>query len=79
MRKKLLIISVFIFLTSLPVLKAADIKGRVLLSPKGEPYTHGAILLQPLGGENRIKASIDPEGHKCLRRNGHSERRISQS
>jgi len=62
-KKKLLIISVFIFLTSLPALKAADIKGRVLLSPKGEPYTHGAILLQPLGGENRIKASIDAEGN----------------
>ncbi|GAG81780.1 unnamed protein product, partial [marine sediment metagenome] len=30
---------------SLSTLKAADIKGKVILSPKGKPYTEGIVLL----------------------------------
>lgn len=63
MRKKTIAITfLLIFLMSLPTLKAADIKGKVILSPKGKPYTHGAILLEPLGTEKRIEAKINKQG-----------------
>jgi AGCS family alanine or glycine:cation symporter len=62
-KKTLAIIFFFLCLMSLSTLKAADIKGKVILSPKGKPYTHGAILLEPLGTEKRIEAKIDKQGN----------------
>lgn len=61
------IILLFIFISSLNTLNAADIKGKVILSPKEKPYTHGSILLMPLGGEKYIKTTIDPHGNFIYR------------
>jgi len=46
---------------------AADIKGRVLLSPKAKPYTHGNILLMALGEDKYLKTTIDPQGNFLYR------------
>lgn len=62
--------AIFLFFTciiSLSTLNAADIKGKVTLSPKGKPYTHGFILLMPLGVEKYIKTTIDPQGNFIYR------------
>ncbi|MBA7492350.1 hypothetical protein ES702_02900 [subsurface metagenome] len=62
--------AIFLFftcITSLSTLNAADIKGKVTLSPKGKPYTHGFILLMPLGVEKYIKTTIDPQGNFIYR------------
>ena len=64
MKKKvfaIIFISALVF--SLSTLYAADIKGKVSLSPEGKPYTHGDILLTPLGTEEYIKAEIDDQGN----------------
>jgi len=61
------IIFLFIFIFSLNTLNAADIKGKVVLSPKEKPYTHGFILLMPLGAEKYIKTTIDPQGNFIYR------------
>ncbi len=61
------IILLFIFISSLNTLNAADIKGKVILSAKEKPYTHGSILLMPLGGEKYIKTTIDPQGNFIYR------------
>ena len=63
MKKKafaIIFISALVF--SLSTLYAADIKGKVSLSPEGKPYTHGDILLTPLGTEEYMKAEIDDQG-----------------
>ena len=64
MKKK---IFVFIFATVLLVgfqsLEAADIKGKISLLPKGDPYSQGYILLRTVGEENYLKTEIDPEGY----------------
>ena len=64
MKKK---VSVLIFLLSfisgLSTLNAADIKGKVTLSPEGKPYTRGLILLQAIGGEEYREAKIDEQGN----------------
>ena len=62
-KKTLAIIFLFTCLVSLSNLKAAEIKGKVTLLPKGTPYTRGAILLQPLGTEEYTKATIDKQGN----------------
>ena len=62
-KKTLAIIFLFTCLVSLSNLKAAEIKGKVILSPKGTPYTHGAILIQPLGTEEYTKSTIDKQGN----------------
>lgn len=68
MKKNLtVIILVFLLITTLTYLNAADINGKVILSPKGKPYTHGAILLMPLGAEKYIKTTIDPQGNFIYR------------
>ena len=64
MKKKMfaiIFISALVF--SLSTLYAADIKGKVSLSPEGKPYTHGDILLTPVGTEEYIKAEIDNQGN----------------
>jgi len=64
MIRKLSAIILFIgFITSFSLLSAADIKGKVILAPKGKPYSHGLILLMPLGEEKYIKTTIDPQGN----------------
>ena len=64
MRKKLLAtVLVFSFVCGLSVLDAAEIKGKVTLSPKGKPYTKGSVLLKVLGEEKYEKAEIGPEGN----------------
>jgi len=62
-KKTLAILFVLTCLISFSTLRAADIKGKVRLSKDGEPYSHGSILLEPLGVEKRIKAEIDKEGN----------------
>ncbi len=52
-----------IFLSGSASLNAADIKGKVTLSPEGKPYAHGNMLLMPVGEEKYTKAEIDPEGN----------------
>jgi AGCS family alanine or glycine:cation symporter len=61
-----------LFLLSLTILlsgyisgsvNAAEIKGKVTLSPKGTPYAHGNMLLMPIGEEVYTKAEIDEEGN----------------
>ncbi len=64
MNKRLIIIlclSVIIF--GLADLKAAEIKGKVTLSPEGKPYVHGNMLLMLVGEETYTKAEIDAEGN----------------
>jgi len=64
MKKRIVfLLSLMIFLSGYVSLNAADIKGKVTLSPKGEPYAHGNILLMPLGEELFTKAEIDAEGN----------------
>jgi AGCS family alanine or glycine:cation symporter len=62
--RKNIAVSVFLCtsLLSLLPLNAAEIKGKITLSPQGKPYTHGNMLLMPLGEEKYTKAEIDPEG-----------------
>lgn len=64
MKKKIFVfIFVFVLLLGFQSLEAADIKGKISLLPKGDPYTQGFILLRSAGEENYIKAEIDPEGY----------------
>jgi len=64
MKKRLFIIlSLMILLSGYASLNAADIKGKVTLSPKGNPYSHGNMLLIPIGEEIYTKAEIDAEGN----------------
>jgi len=68
MRKKTIAITfLFIFLMSLSTLKAADIKGKVILSPKGKPYTEGIILLKPLEEERFAETKLDLQGNFIYR------------
>lgn len=68
MTKKISAIILFLtFIASSLNLNAADIKGKVILSPKGKPYTHGSILLMPLGEEKYIKTTINPQGNFIYR------------
>ena len=64
MKKK---IFVFIFVSALLIgfqsLEAADVKGKITLLPKGNPYTQGFILLRSAGEESYVKTEIDPEGY----------------
>jgi AGCS family alanine or glycine:cation symporter len=62
-KKTLAIIFFFLCLTSLQTLDAADIKGKVILSPKGEPYTQGIVLLRPLEEEYFTETALDLEGN----------------
>ncbi len=64
MKKRLVFFLCLITLLSGYVsLNAAEIKGKVTLSPKGEAYVHGNMLLMPLGEEIYTKAEIDSEGN----------------
>ncbi len=68
MIKKLAAIILFFgLITSFSLLSAADIKGQVRLAPKAKPYSHGSILLLPLGEEKYIKTTIDPQGNFIYR------------
>ncbi|MQY61303.1 hypothetical protein GH153_05660 [bacterium] len=62
-KKTLTIIFFFLCLMSLSTLKAADIKGKVILSPKGKPYTEGIVLLKPLEEKYFSEAALDLEGN----------------
>ena len=64
MKKRLFVlIFLMMFLSGIVSLNAAVIKGKVTLSPKGDPYVHGNMLLMPLGEEQYTKAEIDAEGN----------------
>jgi len=69
MKKKALLILIvpLILLSGTPALHGADIEGKVTLSPKGTPYSHGNILLMSRGAENYIKTTIDPRGNFIYR------------
>ena len=64
MKKRLFfLLSLTILLSGYVSLNAAEIKGKVTISPKGKPYSHGNMLLMPLGEEAFTKAEIDKEGN----------------
>jgi AGCS family alanine or glycine:cation symporter len=64
MKKRLFcLLFLTILLSGFVSLNAAEIKGKVTLSPKGKPYSYGNMLLMPLGEEAYIKAEIDKEGN----------------
>jgi len=64
MKKKIFVfIFVSVLLTGVQSLQAAEIKGKVSLLPKGDPYSQGFILLRTVGEENYIRTEIDPEGY----------------
>ncbi|NIN91743.1 amino acid carrier protein, partial [bacterium] len=68
MKKKALAIVFFsLCLMSLSALNAADIKGKVILSPKGIPYTQGIVLLKPLEEEYFTETALDLEGNFTYR------------
>lgn len=64
MKKRLFIIlCVSAILFGLTHLEAAEIKGKVTLSPEGKPYVHGNMLLMLVGEDKFTRAEIDPEGN----------------
>ena len=64
MKKKLSVILFILFLISgLSSLNAAEIKGQVNETAKGEPYAHGSVLLEPIGTEFRFESKIDKQGN----------------
>jgi len=64
MKKKfIVIIYMFLLLSGFSFLNATEIKGKVTDAAKGKPYTHGSVLLEPLGTENRLESEIDEEGN----------------
>jgi AGCS family alanine or glycine:cation symporter len=69
MKKKALLILIvpLILLSGTPALHGADIEGKVILLPKGTPYSHGNILLMSRGAKNYIKTTIDPQGNFIYR------------
>lgn len=66
-KKTFAVIFLFTCLMSLSTLKAADIKGKVILSPKGKPYTEGIILLKPLEEEHFTETKLDLQGNFIYR------------
>ncbi len=62
-KKTLAIFFLSSFLISVSTLNAADIKGKVILAHKGKLYSHGDILLTPLGAEEYIIAKIESDGN----------------
>lgn len=66
-KKTLAIIFLLICLISLSNLKAAEIKGKVVLAPQGTPYTEGNILLKELGEEYFTETILDPQGNFIYR------------
>jgi len=67
MKKKLFVfIIVSVLLIGFQSLNAAEIKGKISLLPKGNPYTQGTILLRTVGEDNYLKTDIDPEGYYSL-------------
>lgn len=51
------------FALGMSSLNAADIHGRVTLSPRGIPYTKGSILVRPITEDVFIKSDIDKDGN----------------
>ncbi|MFC2168886.1 alanine/glycine:cation symporter family protein, partial [Acidobacteriota bacterium] len=67
MKKKLFaFIFVSVLLIGFQSLNAAEIKGKISLLPKGDPYTRGTILLRTVGEDSYVKTDIDPEGYYSL-------------
>jgi len=62
MKKREAIFTLIIFFCTFSSLSATNIKGKVTISPEGEAYTRGSILIKPLGEENYIKTDIDSQG-----------------
>jgi AGCS family alanine or glycine:cation symporter len=62
-KKTSLIFFLLTFLISLSTLKAADIKGKVILADNDKPYSHGDILLTSIGAEEYTKAKIKSDGN----------------
>jgi AGCS family alanine or glycine:cation symporter len=63
MKKKIVaFIFLMVFVLGFAGLRATEVKGKVSLLPKEEPYTKGAVLIKPIGEEQYIKAEIDSEG-----------------
>jgi AGCS family alanine or glycine:cation symporter len=60
--RRVILLFLTILLSGYVSLTAAEIKGKVTLSPKGKPYSHGNMLLMPIGEELYTKAEIDAEG-----------------
>lgn len=66
-KKSCFIIVLFICLICFSSLRAADIQGKIIIMPQGKPYSHGGILLMPLGAEVYTKTTIDPQGNFVYR------------
>ena len=63
MKKKFIVIIFLILsLSGFSLLNATEIKGKVIDTAKGEPYTHGSVLLELIGAESRLEAEIDKQG-----------------
>ena len=62
-KRRLILLFLTILLSAYVSSNAAEIKGKVTLTPKGKPYPHGNMLLMPLGEEFFTKAEIDAEGN----------------
>ena len=62
MKKKILAVICLFTIVCFASLEAADIKGKVTLSPTEKPYSHGAVLLTLIGAEEYTKAEIKEDG-----------------
>ncbi len=64
MKKRLFVfLSLTILLSGYLALNAAEITGKVTVSPKDKPYAHGNMLVIPIGEEEFTKAEIDEGGN----------------
>ncbi len=62
-KRRIIFFCLLALILGLTDLDAADIKGKVTLSPRGKPYSHGNMLLMLVGDEKYTKAEIDTEGN----------------
>jgi AGCS family alanine or glycine:cation symporter len=68
MKKKLSAIIFILFLiTGFSSINAAEIQGQVNVTTTGEPYSHGSVLLEPIGTEYRFESKIDEQGNYAFR------------
>ncbi|MGD9347591.1 MAG: sodium:alanine symporter family protein [Candidatus Aminicenantes bacterium] len=63
MTKKIIVATILVVLFFGVHTHAADVKGRVTLTPKGEPYVKGSILIRPIEEDVFIKSEIDKDGN----------------
>lgn len=62
-KRSIIVLSLALLFSGYASLNAADLKGKVRQSPTGKSYSHGNMLLMPIGEELFTKAEIDEEGN----------------